>query len=149
MKPKRTWVVVADGARARLFANAHPGEGLQPLADGVMEGSRALDSEIGTDEPGRAFESVGGQRHATEPRTSPHDAAETAFLRSVVERLEAGLDEGAFDRVVVIAAPHALGDLRDQMSKDLAATVKATIDKDLTRAPLDQIEREVGAVVDL
>lgn len=149
MKPKKTWVVVADGARARLFANEHPGAGLQPLADGVLEGSRALDSEIGTDEPGRSFESVGGHRHATEPRTSPHEAAEVAFLKTVAERMEAGLAAHAFDRAVVVAAPKALGTLRAVVSPALAAVIPDTVPKDLTRAPLDQIEREIGAIIDL
>jgi protein required for attachment to host cells len=147
MKPTRTWVVVADGARARLFAHIGAGTGLEPVADGVMEGSRAPERELGTDAPGRAFDSIGGQRHAVEPRVSLHDAAETAFLKRVVQRLAASHEDGAFDRLVVIAAPRALGELRRLLPASVAETLDESIAKDLTRAPLDQIEREAGFMV--
>lgn len=146
MKAKTTWILVADGARARILQGQGPGQGLIQIPDGVFEGSRDLARDVGTDRPGRSVESVGGQRHAVEPHTPMRDQIETAFLQGVVDRLDKESKAGRFDALVVVAAPHALGTIRKIAPAALQEKIVATLDKDLTRAPIGDVEAAVKAV---
>lgn len=142
-KTNRVWIVVADGARARLLEAAGEGHGLLQVPGGVLEGSRALAGDIMAERPGRSYESVGGQRHAIEPRVSVRDRVEDEFIDEVIERLDQERAAGQFDELVVVAAPRALGSFRKRAPAALAATVVATLDRDLTLAPLGDIEMAV------
>lgn len=142
-KNDKVWIVVADGARARLLEAAGDGRGLLQVPGGVLEGSRALAGDIMADRPGRSYESVGGQRHAIEPRVSVRDQIEDEFVDEVIERLEQERAAGQFDQLVVVAAPRALGAFRKRAPAALTATVVATLDRDLTRAPLVDVEAAV------
>mgnify|MGYP002278210325 CR=1 FL=1 len=142
-----TWVVVADGARARVFVNDGVGKGVQELEDRAFIGARRQSQDIQADKPGRAFDSAGQGRHAMEPRTDPKHHEEREFLREVVDWLGAQGQKMAFDRLVLIAAPRALGDLRGLLPKSLTDKVVGEIAKDLTRADPSEIEGHLGDVL--
>ncbi|MEJ8571160.1 host attachment protein [Microbaculum marinum] len=142
-----TWVVVADGARARVFVNEGVGKGVHELEDRAFIGDRRQNRDIQSDRPGRSFDSGGQGRHAMEPRTDPHKHEEHRFLGDVVDWLTGHARQDEFERLVLIAAPRALGELRSLMSKPLAARVVAEIDKDLTQAGPAEIESHLGDVL--
>jgi protein required for attachment to host cells len=135
-----TWILVADGARARIFVNDGTGKEVTELPDRAFTGSRRRSRDLGADRPGRTFDSVGAGRHAKAPPTDPHRYAESEFLRSVMEWLVDQEHSGRFDHLVMIAAPQALGDLRKFLPKALARKVVREIARDLTRADAARIE---------
>lgn len=143
-----TWVVVADGARARFFVNEGAGTGLRQMPETVMEGDRGLPHEMYDQKPGRGFASRGGQRHGMEEPAS-RDPVERAFLKQVLDRLEEAQRDGAFDRLVIVAAPIALGEIRETIAAPLQGVLIETFDKDLTRAPLEDVARLVADTVRL
>ncbi len=56
MKPIVTWIVVADGDQAKIFAHDGPGKGLQALPDLNLFEQDALQArEIMADKPGRSM----------------------------------------------------------------------------------------------
>ena len=143
-----TWIVVADGAHARIFVNEGVGKGVHEIEDRAFVGSRKLNKDIQADEPGRAFDSSGlGGRHAMEPRTDPHQHQEREFLRGVVDWISAQPQQEKYDRLVLIAAPHALGDLRGLLPKTLAEKVAAEIPKNLTRGTVKDVESHLTDVL--
>lgn len=142
-----TWIIVADGAHARLFVNEGVGKGVHELKDRAFVGSRKQNQEIQADRPGRTFDSAGQGRHAIEPRTDPQQHQEREFVREVVEWIAAEPQAARFDRLVLIAAPHALGDLRALMPKTLADKVTAEIPKNLTRARAREVESQLADVL--
>ncbi|MCW1840895.1 host attachment protein [Prosthecomicrobium hirschii] len=145
MRRETTWVVVADGARARILEALGVGAGLRQIENGTMAGSRDLASEIGSDRPGRSYESVGGQHHAVEPHTPVRESLERAFIEAVIDRLVEAKKAGQFDRLVFVAAPHALGAFRALAPEALQQKVVGTLDKDLTREPNEAIAEAVRA----
>ena len=151
MRKTTTWVVVADGARARRLVNEGPGKGLEELPGGAMAAEHAPSRDIKADRPGRTFDSAGQGRHAKEPPTDPHRDAKRRFAREVAVRLDAAHKRGDFDRVVLIAPPQALGDLRACLSKGVQAKVSAELAKDLTKdlthLPIHELPDHVGAVL--
>jgi len=147
MKAITTWVVVADGARAKVYLNDGPGKGLAEVPGTGLEGSHAPTREINADRPGRTFDRAGEGRHAKEPPTDPHREAKRKFARQVAELLQDGLNRGAYDRLVLVAPPQALGDLRGQLGKGVQAKVSGELGKDLTHLSVHELPAHIGAVL--
>ncbi len=148
--PNTTWVLIADGARARLLAQAKPFEPLEPaLEQEEFTGSMAQSKEIGSDRPGRSFDSAGQGRHAMAPPTDPQRYAKFAFARELAERLEEAAHAGRFARLILVAAPRTLGDLRELLPGPVKAKIVAEIDKDLTHVPLRDLPKHLASVLKL
>jgi len=129
MKEQVTWIAVADGSRSKVFRVAGRGR-LKLESETVVP--HPPSREINADRPGRTFDSTGQGRHAKEPPTDPHDKAEADFLHGLARQLGAAHERKAFDRLVVVAPPRALGILRDAYPKQLAKAVTREIAHDLT-----------------
>lgn len=139
-----TWVLVASAARARIFEGADAHAALREVSDLVNPEDRLLAQELKSDKPGRAFDIHGGHRHAMETPVDPKEQAAIRFAKQVVEDLEAGLREGRFDSLYLIAAPRFLGLLRGHIGGALAATIKGEAAKDLTREDPDSIQAHIA-----
>ncbi len=144
MTKRKTWILVADGGRASMFERLQGGA-LRPIPSLSFDGPHGHARDYGTDAPGRSFARAGAsERHAIEPRMPLDRAAEQAFVRRTVEAVEAAHDSGQFDRLVIVAAPTALGDIRECLGRSLAAAVIATSAADLTKSPIDDIAEHVA-----
>jgi protein required for attachment to host cells len=133
MKRKRTWVLIADGGHAKVFQSEGRGSELAPVEGMVFAADLPANRDILTDRPGRAFESQGRARHAKENPSDPHRELKRAFAKKLAGILEAGLVEKRFDRLVVVAPPATLGDLRDALPKRVHGKVVA--EHDLVKTP--------------
>ena len=147
MKPTRTWIVAADGARARVLLHLGAGGRMSEVKSMESTEARKHGRDLVTDAPGRVFDSTGHARHAAEPRVDPKDQEEAKFLRQVVELLERGARDGEYDQLVLCAAPRALGVLRGMLPAAVRDRTVAELDKDLTKTPLDQLPRSLDGVL--
>ena len=132
MKKTVTWILVADGARARILKNEGPGKGLQPAIDKAFEQALPPTREIGTDRPGRVQESANSARHAMVQRVDWHRFEKERFAKSMAKLLDAAAGRNAFDRLILVAPPKTLGDLRAALGQRSRARVTGELDKDLT-----------------
>ena len=147
-----TWVLVADGARARLLTRTMKTEPLVPALDHEFIGSNIPSREINADRPGRSFDSAGDSRHAMEPPTDPKRKRKADFAKELAALLDAEAKRGSFDQLVVVAPPQALGDLRAEFSEAVQERLVEENNKDLGEAPVDELaarldEALVGAVL--
>lgn len=145
-----TWVLVADGAVARVFANDGPGKGLTALAG--KEWTADLPhggKDVWSDRPGRSFESADSSRHSMEPTSDPKRMAKERFIAEVVDTIAKSAQQGAFDRLVVVAEPRTLGVMRDHMPDNVRHKVHAELAKDLTKFTADELAGPVGEVISL
>lgn len=147
MKPVTTWILIADATRARLLRNEGPGRGVQPVSGTELEGINLPGREIMADRPGRTFDSVGLGRHAKEPRTDPREVERVRFTREIADALEEGLKRGAYDRLVLVAPPRTLGQLRAELPKAVRDRVSVELDKDLVHVPDHDLPDHLGAVM--
>ncbi len=136
------WVVVADGSRGLVLVNE--GTALEPdlKALRVYEQDNPKTSEQGRDKPPRTFESIGNRRSAM-AAPDLHRRAEDRFVEQIVADLAKDAAAGAFDGVVIVAPPVALGEMRKAADGGLAKLIVATLDKDLTNHPLPEITAAV------
>lgn len=122
-----TWLLVADGRRARVLIE--PRRGAQLQAEWSME-IGADDLYDPQDRPPRSFDRVGAGRHGMEQRDL-HEAEEENFLKRVAERLGEAAKHDAFAHLAIAAPPRALGLLRSLLPASAAQRVRAETPKDI------------------
>ena len=145
MKPITTWIVIADGARARVMQNAGPGKGIGAVQGMVFEGDHASRVEIMADRPGRTFDSVGNARHAMEQSSDPHDELKAQFLKSIANTLQHHIDD--YNRLILVAPPQALGLLRKSLPAAVTRKVTAELGKDLTHVTNADLAQHLKTVL--
>jgi protein required for attachment to host cells len=146
-KPQRTWIMVADAAQGRIFMKEGRESQLAPVADANFANPAAhgFSRDLGSDRPGRTVESVGGAHHAQEPKHDPHRAAKATFAKQIAEFVERSALENKFDKLVLVAPPQMLGDLRHALGRHATAKVASEVAKDLTKIPIHEIESHLPA----
>ena len=148
MKKTVTYVLVADGARARLYANHGVGKGLQPVSGATHKADlHHHDRDILTDKPGRSFNGVGQARSALEPHTEWHRFEKHKFAREMAKVLDAAAASKAFDRLILVAPPATLGDLRMELGDATRKLVTAELAKDLTRHVEQELPQHLEGVL--
>src|ERR1700760_3761685 len=81
MKPKITWIVIADGDQAKIFEHDGPGKGLHTLPDMSSDQAHLKAQDIMADKPGRASNPAGpNSRASVKYKTNPVDDRERKFL---------------------------------------------------------------------
>ena len=140
MKKIVTWILIADGARARILRSDGRGSPLTPVG-GEIEGDNRKTGEIGVERPGRAYGPGGAGRHAMEPRVDWHELEKHLFAKNLAAYLNKSAQEKAFERLAMVAPAKVLGDLRAALGKQASELVVAELSKDLTGIP----DRELPA----
>ncbi|MCP8883670.1 host attachment protein [Devosia sp. XJ19-1] len=147
MKKTVTWILIADGTQARVLEHTGPGKGLVTIKGLDWSIPPLQTHDINSDRPGRSHSSVGSGRSAMEPKTDAAQHREAEFVRSVADVLDGKAKSGAYDRLVIAAAPIALGNLRKVLSDHVKKTVVAELDKDLTNVPTQQLDRHLDGII--
>jgi len=136
------WVVVCDGAKALLLENVGDAKFPNLKTLEVLEQKDLPTHELGTDAPGRAFNSVGNLRSAV-GQTDWHDQSERQFLTHLAQHLDQAITAGKIKSLIVVASPRALGMLRPAYSHALKDAVRVELDKDLVKHPVHEIEKHL------
>jgi protein required for attachment to host cells len=109
------WILVANGSRAKLFATDERAEVWDLREEFQHAESRSLSRQLlnQPDNPNA------GSLHKPQPENQP-DARQQLeherFARELAARLERGLNDRAYDRLVIAAPPGLLGLLRKFIS---------------------------------
>ncbi|WP_374012968.1 host attachment protein [Pseudoxanthomonas koreensis] len=127
--PREAWILVADGASARLFRNLgsdtgqvrlHQEEALQlDPAEGVMP------AVLPADTPAR-------------------EADEASFARQLALRLNRDALGGRFQHLVLAADPQTLGQIRPLLHDEVRNRLLAEVPRNYTRSPREDIERALA-----
>jgi protein required for attachment to host cells len=140
---ERTWVVVAESSRARIFEASGQGAELQELSDLVHPASRLKGQALMSDSPGRAFDSKGRGRHAMSQETDVRRNESKIFADEIANQLEAGRTGGKFGRLILVAPPEFLGLLRASLGPETAGLVAATVNKNIARLKPEEIRKHL------
>lgn len=136
-------IVVADGAAAQFYELPGPGKALRSADLPALAHESLPSRDLVSDRPGRSFESANAARHAVDPKSDAHDLEEQRFATTVAKALEAADAQ----RLVLVAAPTFLGQLRQALSPALRGRVHAELAKDLVHTPLAELPRHLAAVL--
>lgn len=124
--PAGTLVVVADGTKARMLRN---------VGDGVALTLHQQDMMNAEDIP------LQGPSGIAPNQQTPQQNDERTFAKHVAQRLNDGALKHEYDRLVLIADPHTLGEIRPQLHKEAQDRLIGEVAKTLTNAPIEDIQR--------
>lgn len=137
------WVVICDGAKALVLENAGDTKAPNLKTREVYAQKVQPTHELGTDAPGRSMNSNGKGRSAVE-QTDWHEQAEREFLGDLAKRLDAAVSAGQVKSIIVAAPPRALGMIRAAYTPLLRGAVRAEVDKDYVKLPVNEIEKHLA-----
>jgi len=144
MKPLRTWVLIADGAHAHILENSGPAHSLVSVDGMHFAADHAATHDLVEDRQGRSFSSHGDGRPAIEARSDPHRDLKAKFAKHLADLLSKALAQGAFHRLIIVAPPVTLGDLRADFSDPVKAVIVGELHHDLTKTPIHEVAGHLG-----
>lgn len=142
-----TWIVVTDSEKALFLRNVtdHADPNLEII--GAETQDNPPDRAQSANRPGRKQDTGVGQRSAMED-TDWHQLAKERFAADLSDTLYQKAHSGAFDRLIVVAAPEVLGHLRRDMHKEVLDRIVAEVPKTLTNHTVRDIEKLVKQELD-
>lgn len=149
MKKKVTWIIVADGSRARFLANDGPGKGLHAAIAGEFHHNAPPTRELGTEKPGRVNSAFSPSRSAIQPHLDWHEFEKEKFSQEMAGLLNDAAEKKSFDDLIIVAPPRTLGTLRQALSSKTSHHIRAEIPKDLTQVPLQEMPAHLKDVIAL
>ena len=158
MKPRKTWILVADGARARVLENDGPGTGLTAALNFDFAASHAPTRDLTADKPGRGQGSAGSGAgagaggtagHAKPSKVDWHTFEKHLFAKTLAAALEGALQKSAYDDLVIVAPPAALGELRLALADGVKSRVSAELGKDLTHLSVHEMSAHLEDTIRL
>lgn len=131
MRARRTWIVVADSARARIFQAGKRTEGWRLVEEHEHWEARARGAELLTAMP------------AMETGELPKEREAKVFARQLAGRLEAGFHAHAFDALALVAPPEMMGLLRAELPQTVRAVVQHELVKDFSQLQQHELEDRI------
>jgi protein required for attachment to host cells len=131
---QRLLFVIADGEHVRF---------VRPAQDNALHSDAVVDSftahkrssDLGSDHPGASYHTGSSAHHALAPRHDAHTLEKEKFARFVAERLNAAGAVNAFDELVIVAPPHIVSVIRQELDTATDAKVIGMLAKDLVKTP--------------
>lgn len=129
--PNGALVAVVDGEKLSLFRNT--GQGLDIKLSAV-------------DAPALGDRVVGSAgRNSSDANPDNDTQAEDGFAMSVAQALNGWALKNRFEKLVVIAAPKTMGELRKHWHKEVQAGIVGEITKTLTGQSIEDIAKAISA----
>lgn len=131
----RVWIVVADREKAHIYRKTP--KGIEQIADAHSGHAKSHHEEAGAG---------GAICHGHDVRSEKRHHSDRAFLQKLTAWLNKAVAEDAFDKLVLAASPHTLGDIRTLLGKKMQARITIEIDKDWVKLPEKEIEAHLSKV---
>lgn len=142
--PHNALILVGDGQKALFLRNKGSAHQVRLVVERILERDNPPTREQGSDRPGRSNASLGTARSAME-EVDWHHLAKERFAGELAEALYRHAHENRFEKLVIVAPPKILGNLRKAFHAEVAGRLAGEIPKELTSHPLAEIERLVAA----
>ena len=142
--PHGCLVLVGDGQKALFLRNRGNALHVDLVVERILEQDNPPTREQGTDRPGRSIASPGVARSAME-EVDWHHLAKERFASELAEALHRHADANRFEKLVIIAPPKILGNLRRALHAEVVDRIAAEIPKELTSHPISEIEKLIAA----
>lgn len=146
-RKKRTAILIADRRIAKIFTkNGDSLNLIATLKPEPMDFSKGLSNH----NLGRIVSSCSRFiHHKLEPRKTPGEEEASLFARQVSEWLDETVRDNTLDRLILVAAPAMLGNLRKSMSKQVQNLVNAEAARDLTKMNDKKLYKELKKIVQM
>lgn len=123
--PEETFVVVATGREAKTFY----------IRSGALEHG-------GDWAPGDLADQ--GPSGKSPPERSAKDSMEATFSKIIAEKLYERSHQGAFERLILVADPETLGEIRPLLHQEVSDKIVLEQAKTLINSPVEDIEKSIS-----
>lgn len=135
-------VLVADGRKMLFFRNKGDATHPQLEAEAVKVQDNPAHRDQASDSAGRASSS--GTASATMGENDYHVLEEQRFAAEAADILKRRALARDFEKLIVVAPPNALGEMRKHYHKEVQSRLVGEIAKDLVNHPVPEIERLIA-----
>ncbi len=143
-KASRIWIVVADSRIARVFTkNGHGPEGFGEITPTLKRIPDFTNKNVGR----VAASARGGPHHKYEPHMNESRKDKLAFAQEIADWLDEHSMNNQFDRIILVAAPRTLGDLRKILSPPVRNRIVAEVNKELTGLDDSVLRKTLSEIV--
>ena len=139
-----TYVLVADGTRARVFVTDKPKGPLREVEDMVHPEGRLAKRDLTSDGPGRTHDRAGQGRHALVEPTDAKHAEQLAFARRIAQYFKSLHARDADLQIVLVAGAELRGLLHKQFDKQTMRAISREVDKNIAHLNGDEISKRLG-----
>lgn len=129
----KTWVLVAESSRAKVYKVNGRLAPIKEIGAMVHPECRMHEGDLVSDSAGSDGGSVGQGRHVIDNKVSAKDHESLEFARELAGYLENARTSGNYEKLVLVAPPAFLGNLRHTLSKEVMALVCNQVDKNLVQ----------------
>ena len=141
--PHDALVFVGDGHKALFLRNAADAKFPNLTTERVFIDENPPTHEQGTDRPGRAFKRAATNRRSAMEATDWHEIEKERFTGRVASALEQLVRAESVKKIIIVAPPRTLAELRQAFHGDVKSRIIAEVDKDLTKHPVWEIEKHL------
>ncbi len=125
-KVPRIWIIIADKKVAKIFSKA--GDSLEMI--------------------GEAFPSDDGEEQIEyEPSMSPVRRKAFRFAHEIAAFLDKAVQKDAFDRLIFVAPPQTLQDLRNCLGRPVFSRLMAEVNKDLAKLKKNELQEGLENII--
>jgi len=149
---KKTWILVTNATRARVFERRAADHALIELADFVHPAKTLIAEAAGGDLTGAAGKGHGHTGHAGtqfEPHIEVKDKARANFARQLAGYLNQGVTEQRCETLLLIASSPMLGEIKPLLSSAAASVLERAVASDLTRYQHAELQERVERALQL
>ncbi|HUY68276.1 MAG TPA: host attachment protein [Alphaproteobacteria bacterium] len=149
-KQPTIWALIADGKQARVYEcrraekivpmsgttrHAYGTEEteweLVPRKDMSLEAESIKDYQIGHGRRGTASSGMSPARNTYEPHGDIKEELKRHFVTTIAAKLQQACLQKSFDRLIMAAPPHMLGELREYLDPEVRKTIMAELPHEL------------------
>lgn len=138
-----TTIVVADSTRARFFTAESPSSPLIENETLAHPEGRLHDRDMTSDLPGKNSSGNGAGGHTYQNQTDPKKHEMSVFAKHVADHLDTKRNANELIKVILVADPAFLGELRSQLSNATNEKVVYELNKNLARHSPEDIRKHL------
>lgn len=139
----KIWILVADEARARTFTADKPVDPMVEINSMTSPEAKLRDQDLVSDKPGRVIGGSDQSKHGVGEKSEHKEQYAVRFAKEIGSYLDDNLRDKSFGKLILVAAPHFLGLLRKELSKEVEAVISLQLDKDLSNMETEEIREHL------
>lgn len=144
------WIVVCDASRALFYKSQGKVKPLLFIKKLEHEESRSANKDLTSDREGRTNQSVSSSHQVGKASRSGLESGNSAksmehkyFAREVCREIYQGAQKNDYAKLVLVASPHFLGLLREELTEQVQRMILGTITKDYTLLSPEELQERL------
>lgn len=142
MKPMM--IVVADSSRARIFTADSTRSPLNEIETIAHPEGRIHEQDLVSDMPGKDSGKGGGGDHAYQEKIEPKKQEMIEFAKRIADYLDDARKANKLNKLLIVAAPAFLGELRNHLSTQTSEKIVFELDKNLAHHDVEDIREHLS-----